>query len=401
MKITEMQIKGYKNLIDCTVPLGDFNVIVGPNNSGKSNFLEIFGYIGNFFYPSGEEVESLLAGDTLSGSGSSIPHTPPFTDMPFEARMSFETQISTKHFVMDYKLAFQRSNSETPDEHEGFLRELFSGKEKSKTGVAKQHIRRERNTLTFMGKNIPPIDEYTSLMEALRVHIRKFISDAQTKGTSEDLDQLREFAKFPFLFGTTPILAFSPAALRRDLSEGVMKSSYKYNSICLTTNIDNLYKNRFGEKQNTRYNQFREAACNILDLDDIKFNAKEFPIPSAGKGIKKIERIRRCFVKLPGGDYVDVSECSDGTLMVLAILATVLEDRYHPLICIEEPEMLTTHSPYLLNSVSPEDVIVALPDENAATVFRKPQDIKKINKLLKSGFFSLGDLLVDNFAEVL
>ena len=42
MKLKQVRVSGYKNLIDCKVDLGDFNVIVGPNNSGKSNFLEVF-----------------------------------------------------------------------------------------------------------------------------------------------------------------------------------------------------------------------------------------------------------------------------------------------------------------------------------------------------------------------
>ncbi|MGO9147350.1 MAG: AAA family ATPase, partial [Desulfomonilia bacterium] len=37
--VTNIGIDGYKNLIDCDIDLHNLNVIVGPNNSGKSNFL--------------------------------------------------------------------------------------------------------------------------------------------------------------------------------------------------------------------------------------------------------------------------------------------------------------------------------------------------------------------------
>ena len=40
MKLKEIRVDGYKNLINCRIPLGDFNVLVGPNNSGKTNLLE-------------------------------------------------------------------------------------------------------------------------------------------------------------------------------------------------------------------------------------------------------------------------------------------------------------------------------------------------------------------------
>ena len=40
MKLKQIRVDGYKNLVNCEVNLGDFNVLVGPNNSGKSNLLE-------------------------------------------------------------------------------------------------------------------------------------------------------------------------------------------------------------------------------------------------------------------------------------------------------------------------------------------------------------------------
>ena len=39
-KITQIRVDGYKNLFDCVVDLNDFNVLVGPNNSGKTNLIE-------------------------------------------------------------------------------------------------------------------------------------------------------------------------------------------------------------------------------------------------------------------------------------------------------------------------------------------------------------------------
>ena len=40
MKLKQIRVDGYKNLIDCEVNLSDFNVLVGPNNSGKSNAID-------------------------------------------------------------------------------------------------------------------------------------------------------------------------------------------------------------------------------------------------------------------------------------------------------------------------------------------------------------------------
>ena len=65
------------------------------------------------------------------------------------------------------------------------------------------------------------------------------------------------------------------------------------------------------------------------------------------------------------------------------------------------PVLLTTHSPYLVNGVKPEDLIVSSIDETGAARFRRGFDRKAVSRLLKSGYMSFGDLLVTNFEEVL
>lgn len=38
--LTRAEIKGFKCLRDVSVELGPFNVLIGPNDSGKSSFLQ-------------------------------------------------------------------------------------------------------------------------------------------------------------------------------------------------------------------------------------------------------------------------------------------------------------------------------------------------------------------------
>ncbi len=40
IKIDEIKIKGYKNIKSAELKLGNFNVIIGANNFGKSNFVQ-------------------------------------------------------------------------------------------------------------------------------------------------------------------------------------------------------------------------------------------------------------------------------------------------------------------------------------------------------------------------
>jgi predicted ATPase len=47
--LTRAEIKGFKCLHDVNVELGAFNVLIGPNDSGKSSFLQAVGEIGRLF----------------------------------------------------------------------------------------------------------------------------------------------------------------------------------------------------------------------------------------------------------------------------------------------------------------------------------------------------------------
>ena len=50
MKIKRISCSGYKNIDKFDIDLHDFNAIVGVNNSGKSNFVEIPDFLKFLFY---------------------------------------------------------------------------------------------------------------------------------------------------------------------------------------------------------------------------------------------------------------------------------------------------------------------------------------------------------------
>jgi predicted ATPase len=114
---------------------------------------------------------------------------------------------------------------------------------------------------------------------------------------------------------------------------------------------------------------------------------------------------------------------SDGTLKMLAYL-TVLYDPDPPqLIGIEEPEnqlhprllyelseecrratansqlMVTTHSPFFIDTLRPEEVRVLYRDENGYTQSKRTSDMRGIKEFIDNGAH-LGDLWMENFFDV-
>ena len=58
--IKKIEIKNYKSLEDVSVGLGKFNVIIGPNMSGKSNFLDSLRFLSQATAGPTNELPTIL-----------------------------------------------------------------------------------------------------------------------------------------------------------------------------------------------------------------------------------------------------------------------------------------------------------------------------------------------------
>jgi predicted ATPase len=114
---------------------------------------------------------------------------------------------------------------------------------------------------------------------------------------------------------------------------------------------------------------------------------------------------------------------SDGTLKMLAYLVVLHDPEPSPLIGIEEPEnqlhprllpelaeecriaaarsqlMVTTHSPFFVNGLRPEEVWVLYRDERGYTRARRAADMRGVKDFMAQGAL-LGHLWVEGYFEV-
>jgi len=114
---------------------------------------------------------------------------------------------------------------------------------------------------------------------------------------------------------------------------------------------------------------------------------------------------------------------SDGTLKMLAYLTVLYDPNPPELIGIEEPEnqlhprllpelagecreattnsqlMVTTHSPFFVDALRPEEVWVLYRDENGYTKAKRTADMRGIKEFIENGAL-LGNLWTENYFEV-
>jgi energy-coupling factor transporter ATP-binding protein EcfA2 len=417
MKLKQIRVDGYKNLIDCEVNLGDFNVLVGPNNSGKSNLLEAIQMLWPICFGNQETRKYIFNGRTLrSHMDYSICHLDKHLDKPLKIGVTFEVIINEHLWIVDYDVSICCSKSDD-DESTGFLSEFLAAKVIGNPGRATLYLEREsrddkqilrvkedgkdRSKEHLIAKTNPSLQAIESLYPDL-------------EGLPNELNIFVRTLRWIAFSGT---FALSPVSLRRDIDTEKVMKGYLISTFDISLALDKL------KEKGKHYELFRGTMCDILGLEEVDFYAKDY-IPPSEKGGKesKPKRMRYFRLKCKGSYPSYIEEYSDGTLVVAAILVALFsEDDRGPILCLEElenclhpaaiekllsflrnnadrwPVLITTHSSYLLNGVNPEDVNVAVVDETGATRFKKVKNSKGLQNYLNKSLMSFGDLLVDNY----
>jgi len=411
MKLKQVRVDGYKNLINAVLDLGDFNVLVGPNNSGKSNLFEAIRMLWPICFGDDTFREAVLKGLTPPPRlGLSVCHLDQHGGKPLRIGLNFDLVVNQDIWKVTYDVALQCSFEEK--EKRGFLSEILTGKHPSARGPAIEYINREREKLKVMGEEHPIAKDISALL-AIKSLYPEF-KDLPT--------EFEQFVRAIGQVGNTNVFAFSATNLMDSIRKEKDIRGLRIAGFDLLLILDQV-------KQEDKYfNLFTETLCDILNLKEVRFVAHDAPKLGEKEKAKVHQRRERyMFINRSKEDWCSIDECSDGTIVVAAILASVLSaGRNEPLVCIEEPEnylhpaalqkllnflqdhsdkwpvLITTHSPYLLNCVkNVEDIAVAVVDDSGATRFDKVKNTKQLRDYLKSDFMSIGDMLPSNFEDVL
>ena len=416
VKLKQIRVDGYKNLIGAVLDLGDFNVLVGPNNSGKSNLLEARQILWPICFGDDKLREQIFKGLTPPPRfGFSICHLEKHKYKPLTIGVAFELTIGDQLWKVDYEVKIQciPSHEKEQKTKAGFVSERLIAKNPSATGPARAYISREEKDLKVLDSSERPIAKENSSLLA----VRSIYPDFQGLPS-----ELKAFVEAIETIADANIFALSPKGMRQNLNTEKPVSSLQVSSFGVLLVIDEI------QKQGKYYELFKETVCDILDLEDLHLLTRDIHAPGkTGESKEKGKRVRFLFVKRRGAENSFVEEYSDGTFAVVSILAALLSEKVRgPIMYIEEienylhpvaidkllrflqdnadrwPVLITTHSPYLLNCVkNHESVKVAVVDETGAARFVPVLNTKQLRDYLKSGFMSFGDMLASNFEDVL
>jgi predicted ATPase len=377
--IKSVRVQNFKSLRDVSVPLGLRNVLVGPNMSGKTNFIDVFRFLHRMCFPQpgtwglanaflgGFSEFTWKGGDSnlivISLDGETV--EPRRTGWSYEIAIVGDMQGSVR--AQEERLTLSREG----EKHE--LIEMAGGYRslRNQDGqLVLQNIDAARSALEF---EVPNWDG--SFLRAL------------------------VFSWSFYRLIPTPMRQINPAAAQRSLTEAG----------------DNLsaWLMHLQTRHGDALGRIAQVCRDVFpDLQDI------FTEPTRQATVTVASREKH--LRRP----VSLWQMSDGQLKFLALLSLILapSELGASLSCIEEPEnhlhprlletliellkqvqsepstaeasqvIVTTHSPYLVDRFALEEVIV-FEKSLGATVLRFPKDRAHLRELLEREEVGLGDLL--------
>jgi predicted ATPase len=375
--LERIHIENYKCLRDVTVELGDFTILIGPNDSGKSSFLEVVQTFGKLVR---QKYTDLLGGD----------HSPSNLVWRKDVRrnivMEAAGRSSEQRFVYRLEIPLDQQSPRESLEWDG--KKLFWTEEATAARTPAPYAPGARVVVLSTGQR-QPVQAGVYLQQFVRQH------QANSAAVAEALTSSLEY--------------------RFDLAE-LPRPSVPQPGIVLDASGSNLAA-VLDVLQNLPNRSAFEALQKSLHDAIPNLSGIVFPPASQPPGAKALE-----FILSGNGQppvTIPASLASGGALLLTAFL-TLAYTQTPGLLLFEEPEnglhpyrlqwvldilrkmnrgevgnrkrqiILTTHNPLLLNYASPEEVRVFVRHPEEGTKVIPMTKIPDIDRLLKE--FALGEL---------
>jgi predicted ATPase len=416
MAINRIKVSNFKSFKELDLKLGNFNVVIGANASGKSNFTQIFKFLKDIQENTLDDAISMHGGleslrNLRMGSRSDLS-----MQIEYQPSKHQQNSIQVDREILGernatYAFSFGVNNvdkkvkikkDKVTQEFEIHRRKkgelFFGGKALGKVTVSniggkakitlippalKERLESGRNTPTFYILGVPDgkIPPRTLLIKLLH-------------------STLRPWGEKPFGdiagFDIDPHVAKNPVQI-------MGKAELQENGDNLALVLNKLLENK--DKKRMFCNLMKDLLPFFGDIDTEKFAEKSVMI-----------RLRENYYK--DDKYLRAYLLSDGTINITAlIIAVCFEDK--DVVIVEEPErnihpyltsrvvemmkeasqkrqiIVTTHSPEVVKHVGVENLLLVSRDKNGFSTISRPSESKEVKTFLKNEL-EVDELYVQN-----
>lgn len=388
MKIKKIKVWNFKSFKYMDLDLANFNVIIGPNSSGKSNLISIFQFLKDISKQGIENAISLQGGNNFifnlnSSRKESLKIEVVFGDISFRTMTLLDKHRKQQLSEIIYTIELS----------------LFNKSNRLKEFTETMEYRSDSRSIYTLKNNNGNLELSGSLKKSFRDFFPKQ-SDKIPNGTVLN-----------FLEGLPFFVYFSKLIHIYDIDPKLSKRSIPISGLAeLESDAGNmaiiLKKIITNKKLNDKLLNFLSTCLPFISRIDVE-NQQDKSI------IFKLKE------KYSPNSPIPATLISDGTIEIIAIIyALYLEDG--DIVVIEEPEknihpqilsilvefmkdvstkkqiVITTHSPETIQNVELNNIILVNRDNNGNSITEKPSKNKQIAQFLTDNI-GLSDLFVDGF----
>lgn len=347
--IKKLTVENYKSFGDKTeIELGKFAVLVGPNNSGKSNFLDLLSFVSELMK---DNIENVL--NKRGGYKSVIFNGEEDRDICLSIETKEEKEERIEYAV---RIGYLKEN---PIEERLTLGEKDLIKGQKGRGQFWNQKKEKYEEFQHSNLYLGHYRNYKGNLHPSQVKLGEFLEGIEIYNF--ELSKLRE---------------------RKSISEEAYLNKDGSNLSQVIHYLRNKDRESYAEFEDT----LKAAVPEVKYLET----------PPTDRGEANLEIVERDLEK-----RIDLSEMSDGMLWLLAHIYVFMSPKSPPLVCFEEPEsyihprvlellvdvfksvknqvIVTTHNPFFVDLVDPEDLIIFEKKEGKTTCrkIENPEEMKE------------------------
>ncbi len=412
MELKSITISGYRNIYNTTLSFNDLTSILSLNNYGKSNLLASIVF-GLSFVQQHPKIKQNMMDDVKC-----IPNLKRMNNTAFSFTLNGETIFEGEKCLISYSFAFNWGSSKSSN-HGRIIYELL--KIKNNSQIATQYMIREDNFAFYKPSKMGRCTSNISI-ESNELVINKLFAFDNLFYNS----LLKEIQN---------VNVYIDRHFDTNLGYGItFMSEQELTDLTLNPEI-NIPKTLYRIKKNHKdkfallVNVFTSLFPSIKDLCVYETSALVAPqMQTQPDNLFQSfsDKYYLLFVEDRNiNTPINFLAMSDGAKRILLLLTFVVlaELNNYDLICIEEPEnsihpgllrkflytiselagntklLFSSHSPYLINYMQPENIYLGLPNQNGVATFKKLKTntnaIKRLIKNIQSSNMQLGDYLFD------
>lgn len=425
-RIKRIEVENFKSFESLKVDLNPFNILIGANASGKSNFTQIFKFIRDISRFGIDNAISMQGGaeylrNLNIGAKKELSIKVTYLTGQDETHQTifhtrYNTEVSEVTYDFSMKLRKGRYPFSITKDKVALKFNIYNKENPSKVDNIIISFAHEKNKI--IGPTILK-DPKNQQLENFKKDVLDRLYNRYNHYPRHIVDKKTLLLQIP-LYIVIPLVRYTSFGFIRSLSNFSIydfdpKLSQK--AIPITgkieleedgSNLAIVLKNIMQDKEKKR---------RLLDLIKMLLPFIESLSVDNFAGTSLIFKLKEKYFKKQ--QYLPASLISDGTINITALIIALYFSRRTSLTIIEEPErgihpyliskivklmkevskkkqiIVTTHNPEMINHVKPEDILLAKRNSKGYSQIIKPADDKFVKEFLENEM-SLGDLYIQN-----